>query len=113
MSNEQDVQEKRLNAMKYKILKAEQENLKLRPKMNLAGHDGNIYAIMGRAARVLRESGQNRESVEMRRRVIKCDNYYKALGIISEYVETELSIPQELCAETKRKPERKTDEPER
>ncbi len=32
MSNEQNVQEKRLNAMKYKILKAEQENLKTREK---------------------------------------------------------------------------------
>ena len=32
MSNEQDVQEKRLNAMKYKILKPEQENLKTREK---------------------------------------------------------------------------------
>ena len=32
MSSEQDVQEKRLNAMKYKILKAEQENLKTREK---------------------------------------------------------------------------------
>ena len=32
MSNEQDVQEKRLNAMKYKILNAEQENLKTREK---------------------------------------------------------------------------------
>lgn len=32
MSNEQDVQKKRLNAMKYKILKAEQENLKTREK---------------------------------------------------------------------------------
>ena len=32
MSNEQDVQEKRLNAMKYKILKAKQENLKTREK---------------------------------------------------------------------------------
>ena len=32
MSNEQEVQEKRLNAMKYKILKAEQENLKTREK---------------------------------------------------------------------------------
>lgn len=32
MPNEQDVQEKRLNAMKYKILKAEQENLKTREK---------------------------------------------------------------------------------
>lgn len=32
MSNEQEVQEKRLNAMKYKILKAEQENLKTKEK---------------------------------------------------------------------------------
>lgn len=32
MSNEQEVQERRLNAMKYKILKAEQENLKTREK---------------------------------------------------------------------------------
>ena len=32
MSNERDVQEKRINAMKYKILKAEQENLKTREK---------------------------------------------------------------------------------
>ena len=32
MSNERDVQEKRLNAMKYKILKAEQENLKTKEK---------------------------------------------------------------------------------
>ena len=32
MSNEQVVQDKRLNAMKYKILKAEQENLKTREK---------------------------------------------------------------------------------
>jgi len=34
MSNGQDIQEKRLNAMKYKILKAEQENLKTREKTN-------------------------------------------------------------------------------
>ena len=32
MSNERMVQEKRINAMKYKILKAEQENLKTREK---------------------------------------------------------------------------------
>jgi hypothetical protein len=34
MSSEKEVQEKRLNAMKYKILKAEQENLKTREKNN-------------------------------------------------------------------------------
>lgn len=32
MSNKQETWEKRLNTMKYKILKAEQENLKTREK---------------------------------------------------------------------------------
>lgn len=32
MSNEKEVQEQRLNAMKYKILRAEQENLKTKQK---------------------------------------------------------------------------------
>lgn len=34
MSNEQESKQKRLNAMKFKILKAEQENLKTREKTN-------------------------------------------------------------------------------
>lgn len=32
MSNEKDINEKKLNTMKYKILKAEQENFKTREK---------------------------------------------------------------------------------
>ena len=32
MSNEKELNEKKLNAMKYKILKSEQENLKTREK---------------------------------------------------------------------------------
>ena len=47
-----------------------------RPRMELVGHDGNIFAILGRAAKLLRENGQNAASVEMRRRVTHCDNYY-------------------------------------
>lgn len=34
MSNKQETQKKRLNAMKYKILKAEQYNLKTQEKTN-------------------------------------------------------------------------------
>ena len=34
MSNGYDIDDKRLNAMKYKILKVEQENLKTREKTN-------------------------------------------------------------------------------
>ena len=62
-----------------------------RPKMQLIGQDGNIFAIMGRASRLLKSSGQGDKAKEMRDRVMSCDSYQKALSIVSEYVETELS----------------------
>ena len=62
-----------------------------KPKMQLIGQDGNIFAIMGRASRLLKNAGQSDKAKEMRDRVVSCDSYQKALNIISEYVETELS----------------------
>lgn len=75
------------------------------PKMKLLGHDGNIFSIMGDAKKLLCRNGQGKEAEEMYRRVKESGSYYKALGIISEYVETELSTPQ--------KPERHKKKPER
>ena len=62
-----------------------------RPKMKLVGQDGNIFAILGKASRLLEENGQPEQAKEMLGRVQQSGNYYKALNIISEYVETELS----------------------
>ena len=62
-----------------------------KPKMQLVGQDGNIFAIMGRASRLLKSSGQGEKAKEMRDRVMSCDSYQKALSIVSEYVETELT----------------------
>ena len=64
---------------------------KQRPKMELIGQDGNIFAVLGRASRLLKENGQPDQAKEMCDRVYQSGNYYKALNIISEYVETELS----------------------
>ena len=69
----------------------EQVQMTQRPKMQLIGQDGNIFAIMGRASRLLKSSGQGDKAKEMRDRVMSCDSYQKALSIVSEYVETELS----------------------
>lgn len=63
-----------------------------RPKMKLAGMDGNIFSILGRATRLLRENGQPEQAKEMTDRVYRSGDYGKALSIISEYVETELSV---------------------
>ena len=62
-----------------------------KPKMKLLGEDGNIYAVLGRAGRMLREAGLEGQVPEMIERVKASGNYYKALNIISEYVDTELT----------------------
>ena len=59
--------------------------------MELIGQDGNIFSILGRASRLLKENGQPDQAKEMCDRVYQSGDYYKALNIISEYVETELS----------------------
>ena len=64
---------------------------KEKPKMNLIGEDGNIFAVMGRASGLLNEAGQKAEAEEMINRVTSSGSYDEALSIISEYVETELT----------------------
>lgn len=70
-----------------------QTSVQKRPKMQLLGRDGNVFAIVGAAGGMLIKAGQFQQAQEMYERVMKSDNYYKALNIISEYVETELSVP--------------------
>ena len=62
-----------------------------KPKMQLIGQDGNIFAIMGRASRLLKNAGQSDKVKEMCDRVTASQSYSEALNIVSEYVETELS----------------------
>ena len=69
----------------------EQVQMTRRPKMQLIGQDGNIFAIMGRASRLLKSAGQSDKAKEMCGRVMASKSYNAALTIVSEYVETELS----------------------
>ena len=62
-----------------------------KPKMQLIGQDGNIFAIMGRASRLLKNAGQSDKAKGMCDRVTASQSYSEALNIVSEYVETELS----------------------
>lgn len=76
---------------------------KIRPKLQLFGHDGNIFSIMGDAKRLLARNGQKQEADEMCKRIFKSGSYNEALGIISEYVETELSDVREKKNQRKQK----------
>lgn len=80
-----------------------QEQRPQKPKMELAGQDGNIFSIMGRASFLLQMAGMDTENKEMVERVTSCEDYHKALNIISEYVETELSPPAMPQKSTKKK----------
>ena len=55
-----------------------------------AGAD--IFALMGTASFLLQMAGMHDQNREMIDRVTSCSDYNKALLIISEYVETELSV---------------------
>lgn len=88
----------------------EEKELKMRPKMNLVGRDGNIFSLLGTARRLLRDDGMVNESNEMTDRVMNSKSYYEALGIISEYVDTELSTRK---TNVPQKDEKKNKQPER
>lgn len=89
--------DKGLNFQEIKHVHVTKEQVskeKYKPKMKLLGEDGNIFAILGRASRLLKQSGQSEAVDEMYQRVTESGDYYKALAIISEYVETELSTQE-------------------
>ena len=83
---------------------------RFRPPCPLIGQDGNIFNLIGIAARTLREYGMAAEAKEMSQRVMGCHSYHEALAVISEYVETELSPALDRRA---KKPEKRRDAHER
>lgn len=79
------------------------EQPRQKPTMSLTGMDGNIFAVMGKASALLKEAGMGDLVSHMVQRVTTCGDYHKALNIISEYVETELSPPAAPQKSTKKK----------
>ncbi len=70
-----------------------QKQLPQKPRMELTGHDGNIFSIMGRASMLMKAAGMREQIDEMFKRCETSGSYDEALSIISEYVDTELSAP--------------------
>ena len=62
------------------------DNKRNKPDCKLIGEDGNIFNLMARAARTLRENDLSEEAKEMRERITSSGSYDEALGIIGEYV---------------------------
>ena len=58
-----------------------------KPECPIIGADGNIFNIMGIAARTLKSNGMADTAKEMSSRVMASDSYNSALDIMMEYVE--------------------------
>ena len=58
-----------------------------KPSVKLVGTDGNIFAVVGRCARALREAGQADKAKEMTEFAFKAGSYDEALGICMRYVD--------------------------
>ena len=61
----------------------------IKPKVRLVGEDGNIFFILGRVTRVLKENGQAHQAEEVRDRVMESVSYDEALRIVMEYVDVQ------------------------
>ncbi len=62
------------------------ESKQTKPNCPLIGENGNIYNLVGIAAKTLKRNGMSTEASEMSEKVFKSGSYEEALGIIGEYV---------------------------
>ena len=65
-----------------------QEQVPQKPDCPLIGEDGNIFNLIGIAARTLRQNGLDAQAKEMQERIMggECSDYSAALRVIGEYV---------------------------
>ena len=62
------------------------ENKQSKPDCPLIGEDGNVFHLVGIAARTLKRNGLSEQASEMMAKVFGSGSYDEALGIIGEYV---------------------------
>ena len=59
----------------------------LKPKCELIGTDGNVFALAGKVAKTLRRADQADKAKEFTTRLFQCEDYDEALVLMQEYVE--------------------------
>ena len=72
------------------------ESKRTKPDCPLIGEDGNVFHLVGIAARTLKRNGLSEQASEMMAKVFGSGSYDEALGIIGEYVNiTSVDDPNE------------------
>jgi len=58
-----------------------------KPKCQLTGINGNVFALLGVCNQALRKAGQGDKCQELNKKVFGSHSYDQAFGIMQEYVE--------------------------
>jgi hypothetical protein len=60
-----------------------------KPKCKLIGEDGNVFAIIGKVCKTLRECGLNEEAETFKKSSFECASYDEVLQLLHDYVDVE------------------------
>jgi hypothetical protein len=60
-----------------------------KPKCKLIGTDGNVFALLGKVIKCLKDNGMSDKVNEVKSKLTKCKSYDEALRLFGEYVEIE------------------------
>lgn len=60
-----------------------------KPKCKLMGENGNIFNLIGIAAKTLRRKGYHDQIDEMVDRIGTCKSYHEAIAVLMDYVDVE------------------------
>ena len=58
-----------------------------KPKVNLTGTDGNVFALLGCCTSALKRANQHAKATELTKKVFSASSYDEALQLMTEYVE--------------------------
>ena len=61
----------------------------MKPECKLSGTDGNVFAIIGKVSRSLKQAGQPEKAKEFTEKAFKSGSYDAVLQLCFDYVEVE------------------------
>lgn len=57
----------------------------IKPKVKLTGTDGNVFALLGRCTKALKQAGQSDKAHSLAEEIWACESYNAALSLMMEY----------------------------
>ena len=61
----------------------------MKPTVQLLGHDGNVFSIIGRVSKALKRANMEKEAKEFTEKAMNAESYDGVLQLAMEYCEVE------------------------